>query len=82
MPDQRIDENKWNGEREHNAEVVGDDRAHDGNIRHDAGKYPAEMRHRIGQQRQHGCDEEERRGVLPGKIALKILTELRDLHPL
>ena len=79
LSDQRIDEHHRNGEREHNAEVAADDRAHDGKIRHDADQNPAEIRHRIGQLRQHGCDEQERRGIMPGKIADKILTELRDL---
>ena len=79
LSDQRIDERHRNGEREQKAEVAADDRAHDDKIRHDADQDPAEIRHRIGKLRQHGCDEQERRRIVPGKVADKILTELRDL---
>jgi hypothetical protein len=53
--------------------------AHHRKIRQHADQNPAEKSHRIGQLRQHGCDEQEWRGIMPGKVADKILTELRDL---
>ena len=53
--------------------------AHDRQIGQQADRNPADESDGIGKFRQHGCDEQERRRIMPGKIADKILAQQRHL---
>ena len=79
LPDQRIDERHRNGEREQIAKVAADDRAHRHKKGQEADHDPADKRDLIRKLRQQGCDEQEWRRIVPGKIADKTLAKFCDL---
>ena len=79
LADQHIVERHRHRQREQQAERTPDDRAHHGEIRHEADQRPADERHGVGKMRQQGGDEQEGRRVMPGEIAGEIPAEQRNL---
>ena len=80
LPDQGVGEHHRKCRRQQQAELPSDGRAHHGEIGHEADRSPADEGYRIGKMRQQAGDEQKRRRIVPGEVALIALAEHRDLN--
>src|SRR6185437_6201686 len=80
LPSERIVEGRRNGQRQYPTEISAYDRADRCEVRHETDEKPADKGRSIRKLRKRGCDEQERRRIVPGEIAGKTLLKDRELN--